>query len=133
HAAERRGLDIPVARCAIAEAHAAFGEALPVLGDLDGAYSPGEPDTEGARLALASLAQATRMAIRCETALVTGPIAKALLADVGFDHPGQTEFVAAACGVAADDAVMLLAGPSLRTVPLTVHCALAEVAPRITT
>src|SRR5690606_24229781 len=26
-----------------------------------------------------------------------------------------------------------LAGPSLRTVPLTVHCALAEVAPRITT
>jgi 4-hydroxythreonine-4-phosphate dehydrogenase len=59
--------------------------------------------------------------------MVTNPIAKSRLAEVGFAHPGQTEFVAAACGVAAEDAVMMLAGPSLRTVPLTVHAALAEV------
>jgi len=59
--------------------------------------------------------------------VVTGPVAKALLAEVGFDLPGQTEFVARACGVAAEDAVMMLAGPSLRTVPLTVHVALAAV------
>jgi len=59
--------------------------------------------------------------------VVTGPIAKARLAEVGFAFPGQTEFVAHACGVDAQDAVMLLAGPSLRTVPITVHCALAEV------
>jgi 4-hydroxythreonine-4-phosphate dehydrogenase len=59
--------------------------------------------------------------------VVTGPIAKARLAEVGFAHPGQTEFDAAACGVAAADAVMLLAGPNLRTVPITVHQALASV------
>jgi 4-hydroxythreonine-4-phosphate dehydrogenase len=59
--------------------------------------------------------------------VVTGPIAKSRLAEVGFTHPGQTEFVAAACGVAAEDAVMLLAGPNLRTVPITVHQALASV------
>jgi 4-hydroxythreonine-4-phosphate dehydrogenase len=63
--------------------------------------------------------------------VVTGPIAKGLLAEIGFDHPGQTEFVAAASGVTAEDAVMLLAGPRLKTVPLTVHCALAEVPRRL--
>jgi 4-hydroxythreonine-4-phosphate dehydrogenase len=35
--------------------------------------------------------------------------------------------------VAAEDAVMMLAGPSLRTVPLTVHIALAEVPKRLST
>ena len=34
-------------------------------------------------------------------------IAKARLADVGFAFPGQTEFVAHACGGAAEDAVKL--------------------------
>ena len=75
--------------------------------------------------------QATGLALSgAAGAVVTGPIAKAELAKVGFAFPGQTEFVADACGVAADDAVMMLAGPSLRTVPLTVHVALAEV-PRL--
>jgi 4-hydroxythreonine-4-phosphate dehydrogenase len=59
--------------------------------------------------------------------IVTGPIAKSKLAEIGFDHPGQTEFVAEACGVTAREAVMMLAGPTLRTVPLTIHAALAEV------
>ncbi|MGB3377151.1 MAG: 4-hydroxythreonine-4-phosphate dehydrogenase PdxA, partial [Allopontixanthobacter sediminis] len=58
--------------------------------------------------------------------------AKSLLAEVGFDFPGQTEFLAAACDVEAEDAVMMLAGPQLRTVPLTVHCALADVPGRLT-
>ncbi len=117
-----------------AEALAVFGHSLPVLAGIDGEYHPGAPSREGAELALASLTEATRLALAGEAAgLVTGPIAKSLLAEVGFDHPGQTEFVAAACGVAADDAVMMLAGPSLRTVPLTVHVALAEVPGLITT
>src|SRR5690606_13898415 len=41
--------------------------------------------------------------------------------------PGQTEYVADASGTPVNDAVMMLAGPQLRTVPLTVHCALAAV------
>src|SRR5690606_38941951 len=111
-----------------AEASGIFPEALPVLGDGDGPYRPGEPDCEGARLALASLRLAAELAKQGTAAgLVTGPIAKARLAEVGFAHPGQTEFVAEACGIAAEDAVMLLAGPNLRTVPITVHCALSSV------
>lgn len=113
----------------LTEAAAVFDRALPVLGDLDGVWAPGRPDPEGAALALASLEAATSLAIRGDAAaLVTGPIAKALLAEVGFRHPGQTEFVAQACGIAAQDAVMMLAGPQLRTIPLTVHVALARVA-----
>jgi 4-hydroxythreonine-4-phosphate dehydrogenase len=59
--------------------------------------------------------------------LVTAPIAKARLAQVGFAHPGQTEFVAERCEIAPQDAVMMLAGPSLRVVPITVHVALHAV------
>ncbi len=128
-AAAARGLAVPIITIASpAEAQAAFAHGLPVLGPLDGAYLPGEPDQDGARLALASLTQATKLAVSGEaSAIVTGPIAKSRLAEVGFMQPGQTEFVAEACGVAPEDAVMLLAGPSLRTVPLTVHAALSAV------
>ena len=128
-AAASRGLEIPIQPIgSLAEAGAVFSRALPVLGGLDGPWRPGAPDSDGAALALASLETATALTLSGEAAaLITGPIAKALLAEVGFDHPGQTEFVAHACGVAAQDAVMMLAGPQLRTIPLTVHVALAQV------
>ena len=132
-AAAMRGLDMPVQPIADpAEAIAVFPHALPVLGAEDAPYRPGTPDPAGARLALASLTQAARLAVAGQAAgIVTGPIAKARLAEVGFRHPGQTEFVAEACRVAAENAVMLLAGPRLRTVPLTVHCSLASVPGRL--
>ena len=128
-AAAARGLEITVAAIDHpAEAPARFASALPVLAEGDLAYRPGEPTPEGAALALASLTRATALALSgAAGALMTGPIAKARLAEVGFVHPGQTEFVAAAAGVAAVDAVMMLAGPSLRTVPITVHAAFADV------
>ena len=133
-AAKSRGIELPVERVAhAADAAAVFADALPIVGDIDGEWTPGAPCPEGAALALASLEAATRLATsHAASALVTGPLAKARLAQVGFDHPGQTEYVAAACGVAAQDAVMMLAGPQLRTVPLTVHVALADV-PRLLT
>jgi 4-hydroxythreonine-4-phosphate dehydrogenase len=128
-AAAQRAIDVPVERIADpAQAVEVFVRALPVLDGTDGAYRPGEPDRDGATLALASLTDAARLAVAGKAAgVVTGPIAKARLAEVGFRHPGQTEFVAEASGVAPENAVMMLAGPSLRTVPLTVHLALAEV------
>ena len=134
-AGKTRGLDLPIAVIADpGEASAVFAQALPVLGTLDGIYDPGRPSRDGAALALASLTEATRLAVAgAASSIVTGPIAKSRLAEVGFAHPGQTEFVAEACGVAPEDAVMLLAGPRLRTVPLTVHVALAQVPTLLTT
>ncbi|WP_144096131.1 4-hydroxythreonine-4-phosphate dehydrogenase PdxA [Croceicoccus sediminis] len=105
-----------------------FADALPVIDIGSLAYTPGAPSREGAKIALASLERATGLARDGEaSALVTGPIAKAELQDVGFAHPGQTEFVAEACGIAPQDAVMMLAGPSLKVVPMTVHVSLASV------
>jgi 4-hydroxythreonine-4-phosphate dehydrogenase len=134
-AAVRRGLDIAIAAVASPDETAAtFARALPVLAESDGGYQPGEPTRDGARLALTSLERATALAASAEAAgIVTGPIAKSLLAEVGFQFPGQTEFVADTSGVAIENAVMMLAGPTLRTVPLTVHIPLAEVPARLTT
>ena len=128
-AAQLRGLSVPVREVFHpAEALDCFEFVLPVLAGADGDYKPGTPDQAGAELALASLTEATELARNGDCwGLITAPIAKSLLAEVGFAFPGQTEFVAAASGVAAEDAVMMLAGPSLRTVPLTVHVALAAV------
>ena len=133
-AAASRGIDLPVVRIGDpGEAAAAFASALPVLGSKTGAWNPGQPDRIGAALALASLRTACAFAVAgAASGIVTGPVAKSRLADVGFTHPGQTEFVAEACGVNPEDAVMMLAGPQLQTVPLTVHVALASV-PRLIT
>jgi 4-hydroxythreonine-4-phosphate dehydrogenase len=106
---------------------------LPVVGDFDAGYHPGHPEQTGGWLALESLKLATRLVLEGKASgVVTGPIAKAELAKVGFSFPGQTEFVADACGMASEDAVMMLAGPTLRTVPLTVHVPLADVPPLLT-
>ena len=123
------GGDVPViAIDSPADAFAAFEQGLPVLGAAGCGWRPGIPDRAGAQLAFDSLQQAASLVCAGHaSALVTGPIAKARLAEVGFSHPGQTEWVAEACGINPEDAVMMLAGPSLRTVPLTVHVALAAV------
>lgn len=133
-AAERRGLNVPVRQVFHPnEAAECFAYALPVLDGADGEYTPGAPSRAGAELALASLQEATGLARSGEVSgIVTGPVSKARLAEVGFDHPGQTEFVAYACGYAPTDAVMMLAGPNLRAVPITVHIALADVPKQLT-
>lgn len=128
-ASDGLGLGLPVIPIeTVEEAAEAFAKGVPVLGADSGEWRPGEPCSDGARIALHSLTFATDLVRNGQaSALVTGPIAKSHLAKVGFAQPGQTEFVADACGISHDDAVMMLAGPSLRTVPLTIHVALSEV------
>ncbi|ANC88113.1 4-hydroxythreonine-4-phosphate dehydrogenase PdxA [Sphingomonas sp. NIC1] len=113
----------------IAEAPVVFDRALPVLAvEPAGDVVPGTATVSGARAALSALECAIALAQRgAAKALVTGPVSKAQLYGIGFNQPGQTEFVAERCGVAAEDAVMMLAGPSLRVVPLTAHVPLAAV------
>jgi len=127
--------DGPVARIsAPAEAEAVFDEALPLIQVEDaGEIIPGVPNMPGARCSLDALEMAAGLA-RSGTAgaLVTGPVSKGQLYAIGFAHPGQTEFIAERCGVAADNVAMMLAGPSLRTVPVTTHIALSQVAEHLT-
>lgn len=117
-----------------AEASEVFSDALPLFQITDDmVIEPGKPTLEGARIALDSLEAAigfTRAG--AASALVTGPIAKNLMYSIGFHQPGQTEFVAERCGIAPQNAVMMLAGPGLRVVPITTHVPLAQVSSLLT-
>ena len=116
------------------EAVACFDRSLPVIQIQDtGVIVPGEPDLAGARCALDSLELAAGLARSPMVGgLITAPVAKAQLYAIGFSHPGQTEFVAERCGVSSSNAVMMLAGPTLRTVPITTHMPLRDVADYVT-
>lgn len=116
------------------ETIAAFDTGLPVLKVADcGNIIPGRPDPEGARCALQALELAVGLARSGSVqGVITGPISKILLQKVGFTHPGQTEFTAERCGVAKDNVAMLLAGPTLKVVPITVHIPLADVSSTLT-
>lgn len=113
----------------VAEAGAVFGGALPIL-DLPEAARlavppiPGRPDPANAAAITGSIAGAARLAVAgLVEGIVTNPIAKSVLKQAGFPHPGHTEYLAALTGAAGRE-VMMLAGPSLRVVPVTIHMAL---------
>jgi 4-hydroxythreonine-4-phosphate dehydrogenase len=117
------------------EASACFAGALPVI-RVDGGEGtvPGQPSLEGAHNALHALELAVGLTRSgAASAVVTGPVSKAQLYAVGFVHPGQTEFIAERCGIAGEMVAMMLAGPSLRTVPVTTHVPLRTVADLLTT
>jgi len=124
----------PIRRIASPEDTAGcFDDALPLLQITDtGPINPGQPDLAGARCALDSLELAAGLARSPMVGgLVTAPVAKAQLYAIGFAHPGQTEFVAERCGVAKSNTVMMLAGPTLRAVPITTHIPLRSVVDHI--
>lgn len=116
------------------DAVAVFSHGLPLVQvDDPGEIIPGDPNLAGARCALDSLEIAVGVARNgFAGGIVTGPVSKAQLYAIGFNYPGQTEFIAERCGISANNAVMMLAGPTLRTVPITVHAPLSEV-PRLLT
>ena len=110
-----------------------FERALPLIRVADSTTPPGGLDLIGARNALDALELAVGLTRSgAASGLVTGPVSKSRLYRVGFAHPGQTEFVAERCGVASDLTAMMLAGPTLRVIPVTTHIPLAAVAATLT-
>ncbi|MEO7166867.1 MAG: 4-hydroxythreonine-4-phosphate dehydrogenase PdxA [Chthoniobacterales bacterium] len=102
-----------------------------LLGAADG-HSLGKPTPESARAALAALEESARLALAGEVdAIVTGPIHKARMYEIGFEFPGQTEFFAARCGV--KNFAMLLTGAGLTVALVTTHIPLARVAESLRT
>jgi 4-hydroxythreonine-4-phosphate dehydrogenase len=87
---------------------------------------PGQPTPETARAAAAALEEAVTLARRGElNAIVTGPIHKARMYEVGFRFPGQTEFFAERCGV--KNFGMCLTGGKLTVALVTAHIPLRRV------
>ncbi|HEU5245859.1 MAG TPA: 4-hydroxythreonine-4-phosphate dehydrogenase PdxA [Candidatus Udaeobacter sp.] len=88
---------------------------------------PGQPTRETARAAAAALEEAVTLARRGELdAIVTGPIHKARMYEVGFRFPGQTEFFAERCGV--KNFAMCLTGGKITVALVTTHLPLRKVA-----
>ena len=116
------------------EAESAFDLGLPLIQiPSPEADRPGHPTVAGAHCSLDALEIAVGLARSGSAAgVVTGPVSKEQLYSIGFRHPGQTEFVAERCGIASGNVVMMLAGPTLRTVPVTTHIRLRDVPDQLT-
>jgi 4-hydroxythreonine-4-phosphate dehydrogenase len=136
--AARLALDIPIKVVEPAAAAAAFAQALPVV-DLGIAVTaePGRPDQTSAPAALAAIDRAVAdVGARHAAALVTNPIAKAVLYQSGFGEPGHTEYLAKLAqraGEAPPHPVMMLWSPELAVVPVTIHLPLRQVVASLST
>lgn len=134
----RAHVRVPVAVVAPEGAVAAFARELPVvppggrMGD-----RPGQPSSADAAAVVAAIETAVaHVRDGRAAAIVTAPIQKATLYAAGFTHPGHTEFL----GALAErwwpgepcDPVMMLSGPELSTVPVTVHIPLKDVPAALT-
>lgn len=134
--AEALGLAVESESLSSMSAAAFPAQRLPVLqiGTMLG--EPGNPCDQDASHVIQSIRTATQLVLDGHaSALVTAPIHKSLLYGAGFDHPGHTEFLASLCEAAGNQPyqpVMMLSGPGLRTVPVTIHHRLADV-PRLVT
>jgi 4-hydroxythreonine-4-phosphate dehydrogenase len=127
------GIDCPIETVAPADAAGVFARALPVV-PLGGrvAAEPGRLDPRNAGAVIEAIARAVGdVRSGSASAIVTNPINKKALYEAGFQHPGHTEFLgtlSAAWTGAPGTPVMMLAGPDLKAVPVTIHIPLHEVA-----
>jgi 4-hydroxythreonine-4-phosphate dehydrogenase len=96
------------------------------------------PDVANGEATIQSITRAVAdVAAGHAAAVITNPIAKSVLYDAGFAHPGHTEFL----GTLANDfwpseaaePVMMIAAPQLRVVPVTIHVPLKDVPSLLTT
>src|SRR5438132_7986465 len=96
-----------------------------VIGKYSGSR-PGHPTAETARAAAAALEEAVTLARRGKLdAIVTGPVHKGRMYEVGFKFPGQTEFFAERCGV--KNFAMCLTGGKITVALVTAHIPFRKV------
>jgi 4-hydroxythreonine-4-phosphate dehydrogenase len=135
--ARHLGLDIPLRVVEPDAAAKTFASALPVVALAERVTAePGQPDQSSGPAAIASIRRAVADVFAGRAhAVVTNPVAKAVLYRTGFAEPGHTEFLARlaqeATGRAAHP-VMMLWSPELAVVPVTIHLPVREVPQRLT-
>jgi 4-hydroxythreonine-4-phosphate dehydrogenase len=132
------GHDLPIAEVEPGDVAATFQGALPVVPLRNGLLErPGRPDPANAAGTIESIERAVDETLAGRAAaIVTNPISKRALYDSGFRFPGHTEFLAHLAAAKTGKTylpVMMLAGPALRTVPVTIHVPLADVPGLLTT
>ena len=135
--AKALGLDVPVRECNIGEAETLFATALPAVRAGNPATAlPGKPDKTSAQAAIAAIDRAVELVQAGDAAaVVTNPIAKAVMYEAGFTFPGHTEYLAhlaAANGKPAPRPVMLIWSEELAVVPVTIHVPIKDVPSKLT-
>lgn len=91
----------------------------------------GQVDARAGLAAYEAIAAAIRIAMAGDVdAICTAPIHKESLAAAGLPFPGHTEILTDHSG--SNDTAMLLVNRDLRTMLVTVHCAITEVAAQLT-
>jgi len=135
--AKTLGLDVPLAEVTQAAAADTFARALPVLPLPTKVTAPaGKPDASSAPAAVGSIRAAVADVLAGRAcAIVTNPIAKSVLYEAGFAHPGHTEFLAQLAEQATGKRirpVMMLWSPELAVVPVTIHIPLRAVMDALT-
>ena len=131
------GMDVVFRETDAASASAIFADAFPVLPMPIGSdIEAGRPHVASARSTIAAIETAVTLCLAGKaSAVVTNPIAKSVLYEAGFGFPGHTEFLADLATKATGKPftpVMMLAGPKLRAIPVTIHIPLKDVAMALT-
>lgn len=103
---------------------------LPLTDRVDS--NPGEPSIDTAGSVIESIELAVRLCMRGDArGLITSPIHKSTLFDAGFRFPGHTEYLAHLTKITTPP-VMMLAGPTIRVVPVTIHQSLSNALETLT-
>ncbi len=132
------GLSIPFEIVQPGGAVKAFAKALPIVALAEKITAePAHPDASSAPAAIASIRHAVADVFAGRAhAVVTNPVAKAVLYRTGFAEPGHTEFLAKLAQEQSGrpvHPVMMLWSPELAVVPVTIHLPVREVPGRLTT
>ncbi|KQO75365.1 4-hydroxythreonine-4-phosphate dehydrogenase PdxA [Rhizobium sp. Leaf262] len=131
------GIDVSLHICEPEDAASAFADALPVLPIPVGfEVQAGQPHVGAALATIKAIETAVSLTVeKRASAVVTNPIAKSVLYEAGFGFPGHTEFLADLAAKLTDTTVspvMMIAGPKLRVVPVTIHIPVKDVPSALT-
>ena len=135
--AQLLGSKVPLRAVGAEDAAGAFASALPIVPIVERVTAkPGRPDASSAPAAIASIRRAVADVFAGRAhAVVTNPVAKAVLYRTGFAEPGHTEFLAKLAAEHTGRAVhpvMMLWSDELAVVPVTIHLPVRDVPAQLT-
>ncbi|MBA5724225.1 4-hydroxythreonine-4-phosphate dehydrogenase PdxA [Candidatus Liberibacter sp.] len=130
--AKQLNITVPLYETDCSNAISIFTHALPIISSPCGAkIIAGIPKSATVPSTIATIEKAVSLTLSGKAlAMVTNPISKSVFYEADFKFPGHTEFLAELVqrniGMTCKP-VMMLAGPRLRAVPITIHIPLTKI------